>query len=255
MRILISNDDGVHAPGIQSLNSKLSEKFNTVVVAPLEERSTTGHTMTLDSPLRLVEIDKNIFGCSGYPADCAVMGYSYVMKDERPDIVISGINRGANLGQDVYYSGTVAAAREGVFRGVPGIAVSLVVDFENPDEHHYYESASKFIEFILESNVLDKISPFTVLNINVPNLPYEKIKGVKYSELGFRDYGEYVEKRYDFRNRPYFWIGGSYRGHSNDLNSDCSAVDEGFISISLLNLVGNIAEKEHNLEEILNKKF
>ena len=135
MEILISNDDGVYAEGIKSLRKSLSQIGNVTVVAPLEERSTTGHTLTLDHPLRLIELEKDIYGCSGYPADCALLGVIHLFKEKKgrkPDLVVSGINRGPNLGQDTYYSGTVAAAREAVFHGVPALSVSTASSFGTP---------------------------------------------------------------------------------------------------------------------------
>jgi 5'-nucleotidase len=177
MNILISNDDGVYASGINILNDCLKKSNDTFVVAPLEERSTTGHTLSLDNPLRIVEINKkeNIYGCSGYPADCTIMGFGKLM-DKRPDLVVSGINRGANLGQDVFYSGTVAAAREGVFHGIPGVGISLVSGFGHREEDElYFETAASFLNsFIQKPDFLSLFRPHQVVNINVPNLPTEK---------------------------------------------------------------------------------
>ena len=134
MNILICNDDGVYATGIKKLRDSLKEIANVTVVAPLEERSTTGHTLTLDHPLRIVEIEENVFGCSGYPADCSLLGVAEIMKYQKPDLVVSGINRGANLGQDIFYSGTVAAAREAAFRDIKAIGVSSVIGLGSENE-------------------------------------------------------------------------------------------------------------------------
>src|SRR3954452_7886412 len=128
MKILVSNDDGVHAPGLMALVKELKKLGDVWVVAPLEERSTTGHSLTIHKPLRLVTMESGFYGVSGSPADCIYLGINQVMK-EMPDLVVSGINRGANLGQDVYYSGTVSAAREACILGIPSMAVSLDVDF------------------------------------------------------------------------------------------------------------------------------
>ena len=146
MNIVLTNDDGVNAPGINILRESLREIANVIVVAPLAERSTTGHTLTLDTTLRLQEISEDVYGCSGFPADCSLMAIGHLFKNQNTkyfgkkiDMVISGINRGANLGQDVFYSGTVAAAREAAFHGIPSIAVSSCMDFRNPDKNdqHY----------------------------------------------------------------------------------------------------------------------
>ena len=246
MKILISNDDGVHAPGIKSLYKGLGEDHDVFVVAPLEERSTTGHTLSLDNPLRIVAIDeeKNIYGCSGYPADCTLMGFGKLM-DSRPDIIVSGIKRGANLGQDIYYSGTVAAAREGVFHGFAAISISSVCDFISiKDKTIHFDSATKFLRKVLKDNeVLKLISPFHLVNINVPDVSYEEIKGVKITELGYRKYSEEISEREDFRGRSYYWVGGIYQGFDGNDKTDCFAVEKGFISITILNLLGGKAEK------------
>ncbi len=251
MKVLISNDDGVHAPGIKVLNKVLKENLDTFVVAPLEERSTTGHTLSLDNPLRIAQIEDQVFGCSGYPADCSLMGFGFLM-EKKPDIVVSGINRGANLGQDIYYSGTVAAAREGVFHGIPGVAVSLVCDFHAPtSEGLHFLSAAKFVQKFLTEEIVSLLSPNHLININVPDLPYEKIKGVKLTELGLRRYSEEITQRSDFRGRDYYWIGGIYQGFEGTPNSDCQAVDDGFISVSILNLLGKAPDKYDKWLEII----
>lgn len=236
MKVLLTNDDGVHAPGINILYHTLKKNHEVTVVAPLEERSTTGHTLTLDSPLRVVEIEKNIYGCSGYPADCSLLALAHLLKDNRPDIVISGINRGANLGQDCFYSGTVAAAREASFRNVPAIAVSSVVDFlKNPpqsSDDECYQTAADFISALLDLECHKMINSRTLINVNVPNLKVREIKAVEVTRPGFRYYSEQVLKRKDFRNRDYYWIGGIYNGFEQLEGSDCKSVDDGKISLT-----------------------
>ena len=182
MNILLTNDDGVHAPGIRILAETLSSIANVIIVAPLEERSTTGHTLTIDHTLRLVELDENVFGCSGFPADCALMGIAHVFKSQgkKIDIVISGINRGANLGQDMFYSGTVAAAREAVFRNIPAIAVSSCMDFRITEKNNlFYYTASNFIKNLVEYKVSEFIPPMTLLNVNVPWKDENEILGTR----------------------------------------------------------------------------
>lgn len=230
MRILLANDDGVHAPGIHSLYDELSPSYQTTMIAPLEERSTTGHSLSLDKPLRIEQIRPNIYGCSGFPADCVLMGLGHVMKDNRPDVVISGINRGANLGQDLYYSGTVAAAREAAFHNVPAIAVSLV--FNAVNEEHRYHTAAKFIKMCMEVELHKHCPPMTLININVPNLDFKEIKGCKLAEIGFRRYSEEIHARMDSRNRDYYWIAGIYEGFAANAESDCQAVLDGHIAIT-----------------------
>jgi 5'-nucleotidase len=235
MRILLANDDGVMAPGIRALHKVLSSHYPTTIIAPLEERSTTGHSLSLDRPLRLEMLEDNIYGCSGFPGDCVLMGLGHVLKNDRPKLVVSGINRGANLGQDLYYSGTVAAAREAAFHDVPSIAVSLV--FNSVGDPHLYETAAEFIHWCVEVE-LDKCIPkMTLLNINVPNIPLSEVKGCKLTEIGFRRYSEEIHARIDTRGREYFWIAGLYEGHQETGRSDCDAVKEGYISLTLHQLV------------------
>lgn len=239
MNILITNDDGVHAPGLKILKETLSSIANVIVVAPLEERSTTGHTLTLDHTLRMVEIEENVFGCSGYPADCALMGIAHVFKSrsQKVDLVISGINRGANLGQDVFYSGTVAAAREAAFRNIPAIAVSACMDFkiiEKNDKCYY--TASNFIKSLVQSNISSFIPPMSLMNVNVPWRSEADIQGTRVTKLGFRNYSEDIDERVDFRGRNYYWIGGVYQGFEKFPDSDCQAVEENLISMSPIKL-------------------
>lgn len=256
MKILISNDDGVHASGIRSLHKELSSKFDATIIAPLEERSTTGHSLSLDKPLRLERIENNIYGCSGFPGDCVLMGLGHVLKNNRPDVVVSGINRGANLGQDLYYSGTIAAAREGAFHNVPSIAVSLV--FEKMTDEANYSAAATFIKWCIEEELHKLIPPLTVLNINVPNLEMGKIKGCKFAEIGFRRYSEEIHARIDTRNREYFWIAGVYEGFTPGAQTDCQVVNDGFIAVTPQSLVDGCSKEYGALKssiERLNAKF
>jgi 5'-nucleotidase len=257
MKVLLSNDDGVHAPGIRALYDAFHSQFETTLVAPLEERSTTGHSLSLDKPLRLENFEPNIYGCSGFPADCVLMGLAHVLGGiKRPDVVVSGINRGANLGQDLYYSGTVAAAREAAFHKVPAIAVSLV--FHNVTEKHLYESAATFMKWCLEENLHHHCPPMCLININVPNLPLSEIKGCKVTETGFRRYSEEIHARIDARGRDYFWIAGLYEGFDPNPESDCHAVQDGYIALTPHRLLGVESMDVSALKKVvekLNAKF
>lgn len=252
MNIVLSNDDGVYAPGIRALKQALDQIANVTIVAPLEERSTTGHTLSLDVPLRLVEVEKDIYGLSGYPADCIMMATGHIMRGKPIDLVISGINRGANLAQDVYYSGTVAAAREAAFHGHKAIAVSLTVAMHGPalQSTRHYDVAAQFVRKVVESKIYQNIEPLSVLNINVPNLAKEEIKGVKMTTLGFRQYTQDIDERLDCRHRKYFWIGGLYQGPKDMAGSDCNAIEQGHISISSLKLLDGISDGSHNFKDI-----
>lgn len=253
MNILLCNDDGVYAEGIQALYDALKDIANVTVVAPLQERSTTGHTLTLDQPLRLEKVKDNFYGLSGFPADCALMGIAHVLK-EKPDLVISGINRGANLGQDIYYSGTVAAAREAAFRGIAAISVSTDIDyFAHHKDNIHYKSAANFVRELVLMGIHKYMGKYDLININVPDLPEHEIVGHEITALGFRYYSEEIKERRDFKDRPYFWIGGVYKGHCQTDGSDCNAVDKGKISITPLNFSVNPTEEVGKLSDLIDK--
>lgn len=237
MKILLSNDDGVYAHGLEVLYKKLKKLGQVTVVAPLEEKSTTGHSLTIHKPLRVRQLDNGFYGVSGSPGDCVYIGIREVLKG-MPDLVVSGINRGANLGQDVYYSGTVSAAREACILGLPSIAVSTDVDYkkEKTEKQIHFETAALQVLKILKKINYKKIPRYTLLNVNVPDLPMSQIKGLAYVKQGFRHYSGTILKRIDHRGRPYFWIGGQYKGFLNQPNSDCLLVSQGFVSVTPIQL-------------------
>jgi 5'-nucleotidase len=254
MKILISNDDGFRANGINFLREELAKKNHVVTIAPNQERSSCGHGITLGEPIRVEKISEDIYSCSGYPADCILIGVGNICKDNKPDLVVSGINHGANLGQDRYYSGTIAAAREAAFRGIPSIAVSLVT--QNIKDLEHFETAAEFVAKLVDQNIQELIPKNSVLNINVPNLPAAEIGGFKYTSLGFQNYSEEVIERIDGRGKTYYWVGGTYRGYEQIEGSDCVEVYKGFISVSLQCLAGkevNCSDTVSNIEALINK--
>ena len=254
MKILVSNDDGYKALGINFLTKELEKQHYVTVIAPDAERSSCGHGITLGEPLRVKKISTSKYSCSGYPADCILIGIGNILKDDRPDIVVSGINHGANLGQDRYYSGTIAAAREAAFRGIPSIAVSLVT--KNIKDVEHFDVAAEFISRLLSLNIQNLIPKYTVLNVNIPNLPGNKITGVKYTTPGIQNYSEEVIEREDNRGKSYFWVGGTYQGHEDIPGSDCNEVNKGFISLNLQDLTGkevNDEEKLLKMKSIINE--
>mgnify|MGYP001579952051 CR=1 FL=1 len=254
MKILISNDDGFRASGISFLREELSKSNHVVTIAPDQERSSCGHGITLGDPIRVEKVSEDIYSCSGYPADCILIGVGNICKDNKPDLVVSGINHGANLGQDRYYSGTIAAAREAAFRGIPSIAVSLVT--QNIKDIEYFNTAAEFVARLVDQNIQELIPKNSVLNINVPNLPAAEIGGVKYTSLGFQNYSEEVIERIDGRGKTYYWVGGTYRGYEQIEGSDCVEVYKGFISVSLQCLAGkevNCSDTVSNIEALINK--
>ena len=238
LKVLISNDDGINAPGINCLYTHLKIDNDAYVVAPSEERSTTGHSLNLDHPVRLHQMpnDEKMYHCTGFPADSILMGIGHVLKDNRPDVVVSGINRGANLSQDLYYSGTMAAAREAAFHMIPSIAVSLVIK-KSGDTYHF-DTAGEFIRRLLTTRIHQHLPRLSMLNVNVPNIPLKQIKGVKVTKMGFRYYSEKIDRKIDSRERSYYWICGNLEGFEKfNGESDSEVVEEGYISVTPLGLL------------------
>jgi 5'-nucleotidase len=253
MRILLCNDDSVHARGIHVLYHSLRKLGEVTVVAPLEEKSTTGHSLTIHKPLRMLKIKDHFYGVSGGPADCVHVGVSQLFAKRKPDLIVSGINRGANLGQDVFYSGTVSAAREGCIMGIPSLAVSLAIDFYHPkaEERLHYETAGalavKVIKrFTHRGKTKFRLPRGTLLNLNSPDVPLKKVKGIALAHQGFRNYSATILKRRDHRGKDYFWVGGGYHGFTREKGADCQLVEDGFASLSPLHL--DTTDHEYILE-------
>jgi 5'-nucleotidase len=230
MKILLTNDDGIYAEGLWALHKKFTEQHSVTIVAPDRERSAVGHAITLHEPLRTARISFN-GGCighavSGTPADCIKLGVLEIL-DSRPDIVISGINSGANVGINVNYSGTVAAAKEATLYGVPSIAVSI-----GSHEIDNYDDAALFVELLAE-DVLEKGLPLgTFLNVNIPDLSLKKIEGVRICRQGTEVYSEYIDKRVDPRNRTYYWQGCDSQTSIDNSDTDDVFLYRNYISIT-----------------------
>lgn len=233
MRILLTNDDGIHAGGLKDIQRELGKLGTVWVVAPMDEKSTTGHSLTIHKPLRVMRLAERFFGVTGSPADCVNVGMREIMKF-KPDLVVSGINRGANLGQDVYYSGTVSAAREACIRGIPAFAVSLVIDFRRPpaEKNMHYSHAAKLAAQVIKNLSGIAIPKHTLINLNVPDLPLSKIKGVRLARQGFRIYSSSILKRRDHRGKDYFWVGGQYQGYVKDPETDCYNAEKGYATLT-----------------------
>lgn len=254
MKILLTNDDGVYAKGIKTLYEALKSEHDVTVVAPLGQCSSTGHTISLDRPLRMDKIEENIYGIDGFPADCTFMALGEVMRGQKPDLVISGVNKGGNLGQDIYYSGTVAAAREATFHGLPAIAMSLTTEFSEYGKNHF-ENAVPLIKSMLKHKIHEQIREHTVLNVNIPDVPISDIKGMEFAPLGKRHYSNEVERRVDARGRDYFWVVGRYSGYHNfdDQGSDCHLIHNNKISFTYLGINPNRAIHDLESMEIIKK--
>lgn len=235
MRILISNDDGIHSRGIQALVSELSKIAEIYLVAPDRERSGTGHSITVFEPIKASKIKypgvKEAWVVAGTPVDCVKLAISRLIK-EKIDLVVSGINYGPNLGTDVLYSGTVSAAAEGVIMGVPAIAISL----DSYDEDMDFSYAAKFARELVSLVQKNGLSSQNLLNVNVPALAEDKIKGTRITKLGARNYNNLFEERQDPRGNTYFWLGGGVRIEEQDSDCDVCAVQEAYISITPIHL-------------------
>lgn len=233
MRILLSNDDGINAPGIRTLAERLSREseHDVYVVAPDRERSATGHCLTLHKPLRVTveELPGNVkkaWSTTGTPSDSVKLAVSELLAD-KPDLVISGINNGPNLGSEILYSGTVAAAMEAAFLGLPSIAVSLFWG-----EHRRFDVAAEFVARLLQTLPDMKMRERSLLNINVPNCPFDEIAGVTVTEAGIRLYDDRFEKREDPRGKSYYWLTGHAVDTHEAKTSDVYAVLNKRISIT-----------------------
>ena len=229
MRILLTNDDGWHAPGIRAAKEQLDKIANTILVAPSSECSATSHAITITAPLRVDgSHGNNTYSVDGKPADCVKVALGHLL-DQLPDLVVSGINRGANLGIDTLYSGTVAGALEGAMANLPAIAISSC---GSQGEPFAFDTASSIlVQFINEYRMFLKKGE--VVNLNVPNLPLEKIKGFKKAKISNANYETHCVEARDPRGRPYYWFaGGPLEDHSK--GTDISLVKEGYVSVSIL---------------------
>jgi 5'-nucleotidase len=225
--ILVTNDDGVHAPGLAALASALDELGDVYVVAPDREQSAVGHALTLHRPLRVTTVGERRFSVNGTPSDCvnlAVLG----LLPERPVLVAAGINHGSNLGDDVTYSGTVSAAMEGTLLGVPSMAVS-----QSDPETGTLEGAQAVAKLVASRVLVEGLPGKTLLNINVPAGP---LAGIRMTRLGHRVYQEKVVRETDPRGLPYYWIGAGPPVWSEDEASDIAAVHRGMASVTPLHL-------------------
>jgi len=232
LRILLTNDDGIFAEGLQALAGCFHAVAETYIVAPDHEQSATGHAITMHRPLRAEPVKLPLtpevpaWAVNGTPADCVKLAVESLLPD-KPDLVVSGINRGANLGTDVLYSGTVSAAIEGVILGIPAIAVSLT-EYREPR----YEYAAEFICHLAELLLQRGISSDTLLNINVPACTSEKMCGVSITRLGVRQYKNAFESRTDPRGRTYYWLAGELIDTEDGDDTDVSAIKNCKISVT-----------------------
>lgn len=238
MRILLTNDDGIEAAGLDVLQHIASELSDDVwVVAPETDQSGAAHSLTLKEPLRLRRLKDRVFAVKGTPTDCVIMAVRQVLADKGPDLVLSGVNRGANLSDDVTYSGTIAGAIEGTLLGIPSIALSMDYNYDKPGGEPKWQTpmtrGADLIRRLLDAGWPENI----LLNVNFPDREPGEVRGVEVTEQGKRDQDFLrIEDRLDTRGTPYYWLGFNSRSARLDEGTDLWAVHNGFISVTPLNL-------------------
>lgn len=235
MKILLSNDDGVYAPGLRALYTSLKTIATVKVIAPDRDRSAASKSLTLDKPIYPMQLDEDFMLVDGTPTDCvhyAITCQDFLKHCPKPDMIVAGINNGANLGDDVLYSGTVAAATEGRFLGFPSVAISLAGD----NGCKNYEAAGKVAKNIIQQLIKKPLTKDTILNINIPDVPYHKIKGYKTTRLGSRHQAENMIKIEDPRGKQGYWIGLAGTAQDAGEGTDFYAIQHGYVSITPLKM-------------------
>jgi 5'-nucleotidase len=228
--ILVTNDDGVHSPGIIALFRAMKNLGDAYVIAPDRERSAAGHSLTLHRPLKVEEIRERVYSINGTPTDCVTLGINKLLP-AKPDLVVSGINKGPNLGDDITYSGTVSAAIEGTIFGIPSIAFSLLAD-----KHYHFDTASSFAIRLAGYVIANSLPYDTLLNVNIPNVQKEMIQGVKFTRQGKRMYDNSIQETYDPWGLKHYWIGGGKPYWERGEDMDIDAVNANFISVTPIHL-------------------
>ena len=236
MRILLTNDDGVNASGLKVLE-RIARAFSDDIwiVAPTEEQSGAGHSLTLTRPVRLRKLGERRFCVTGTPTDAVMMAVAHLMKESPPDLVLSGVNRGANLGEDVTYSGTVSAAMEGALAGIPSVALSQSYSREGMGDTVPFAAAEAWAERVLAPLLEFATEPRTLINVNFPALPPEDVRGVRVVRQGLRDYGRTrIVKRTDPRGYDYFWFGLAPMVETPGHMTDVEVVADGYVAVTPL---------------------
>ncbi|USD32147.1 MULTISPECIES: 5'/3'-nucleotidase SurE [Vibrio] len=227
LKILLSNDDGVHAEGIHALADALRDLADITIVAPDRNRSGASNSLTLEQPLRVKVLSEGVYSVQGTPTDCVHFALNELMKDDLPDLVLTGINHGANLGDDVLYSGTVAAAMEGHFLGVQSIAFSLV-------GKTHFSTAAQIARQIVRQHLSSPIPTNRLLNVNIPDLPLEDVKEISVTRLGARHHAEAMIKQQDPRGHDIYWLGPPGKEQDAGEGTDFYAIEQGLVSLTPL---------------------
>ncbi|MET0432450.1 MAG: 5'/3'-nucleotidase SurE [Hyphomicrobium sp.] len=238
MRILITNDDGISARGLEILKAiALGISPDVWTVAPETNQSGTSHSMTLHTPLRLRKLDERAYAIAGTPTDCVIMAVRHILKDQPPDLILSGVNHGSNLAEDVTYSGTVAAAMEGALLGIPSIALSLMMGFEEGARRALWDTPLAHAPSLIKKLLDGKWEPKTLVNVNFPDVEPDQINGVAVTSQGVRDQGLLdIDSRTDPWGTPYFWFGFERRKSTLVPGTDLAAIAERKISVTPLSV-------------------
>ena len=256
MNILLSNDDGIHAQGLLNLKENLINAGHTVyIVAPEYEQSAKSHAISTRVPIRILRYNNNTFSVDGTPSDCIIMAFEHIIKEYfsaiNIDLVVSGINAGQNLGDDILYSGTVAAAVEASLYGCKALAISITSYFD-----YKFDTASKVLLKLLKNGIMDFIGYREIININVPNVSIEEIMGITTCQAGFRRYQNIVHKQNDPRGNDIFWLGGERPLiDKSNYEIDIHAIKENKVSISPLKIDSNDYKKIESLNDRMFKVF
>ncbi|MGZ8359808.1 MAG: 5'/3'-nucleotidase SurE [Allosphingosinicella sp.] len=256
MRILLTNDDGVNATGLKLLEKIAREFSNDIwIVAPTEEQSGAGHSLTLSQPVRMRTLDERRYCVTGTPTDAVMMAIAWIMKDSPPDLILSGVNRGANLGEDVTYSGTVSAAMEGALAGIPSIALSQAYPGEGMGDKVRlapvpFAPAEAWADEVLRPLITVPMHPGTLINVNFPALAPSEIRGIRVVRQGIRDYGRLrIVERKDPRGHDYYWFGLRPVLHTPGHTTDLEAIADGYVSVTPLHLDLTHEESLRKLKE------
>jgi 5'-nucleotidase len=252
MRILLTNDDGIEAPGLGVLQKIAGDLSDEVwVVAPETDQSGAAHSLTLHEPLRLRKLSERVYAVKGTPTDCVIMAVRHVLKGEEPALVLSGVNRGANLADDVTYSGTIAGAIEGTMLGIPSIALSLAVNWEDPKKIHWQTPMQLGAGLIRKLMDMDW-PPGVLINVNFPDREPSKVEGIQVTQQGRRDqdYLRIVD-RLDARGNPHYWLGFKPRSFDAPKGTDIWAIRSGAISVTPLYLNLTHSDTCRKLSELL----
>lgn len=238
MRILLTNDDGVNAPGLKVLANIAATLSDDIwIVAPSEEQSGAGHSLTISRPLRIRQHGERHFSVDGTPTDSVMMAIAKIMKDSPPDLILSGVNRGANLGEDVTYSGTVSAAMEGALAGIPSIALSQCYAREGMGKDVPFDAASDWGARVLRPLIDARLDPRTLINVNFPAVASDAVNGVRVVAQGIRDYGRLqIVTNHDPRGFEYHWFGLGPMIETPAHSTDLEAISDGYISVTPLHL-------------------